>query len=219
VKRVRILLLVLLLVVGWGPRAEAQLLVQDNANLVQNIIQAVQMVLSVANQILELTGFGSIVMGDDIAEDYGTLEEVIVAARGLSADIQNIQLQVTLLFNLSTAPNGTTALTQRMAEIRRLTMEIYLDAIRTQSLLRSTLSALRNAVRLMEALGDLLGNMQGNQTLAQWDARLTVELLKLKASTEAYQRAHIIHQMEEPLTIQSLYRIQEAIMADYPRAR
>jgi hypothetical protein len=199
--------------------AFAQIPVVDATNLVQNTIQAVQTVLMVANQILELTGLDGFTMSDDIRAEYGALEEVIVAARGLSADIQTIQLQVTLLFDLQTAPNNTRDLTVRLAEIRRLTMQIYLDAIRTQSLLRSTLSALRNAVRLMEALGDLVGNMQGNQTLAQWDARLSVELLKLKTSTEAYQRAHIIHQMEGPYMTESLYRIQEAVDVDYPRAR
>jgi conjugal transfer/entry exclusion protein len=214
-----VLLLVLVLVVGWGTRAEAQLLVQDNANLVQNIVQAIQTVLMVANQILELTGLGEIVLGEDLSSEYTQLGEIMVEARGLSADIQTIQTNVTLLFDLNTAPDGSTELRARLARIRTLTMQIYLDAIRTQALLQSTISALRHLVRLTEAIGDFLGNMQGNQTLAQLDAKLTVELLKLKTSTEAYQRAHVIHQMEEPFTIHTLYRIQSAISVDYPRAR
>ena len=39
----------------------------------------------------------------------------------LQADLANIQLQITLLFDLQTAPNGSAALRDRLAAIRQLT--------------------------------------------------------------------------------------------------
>jgi hypothetical protein len=82
-------------------------------------------------------------------------------AQGLSMDLSTIQLNLTLLFDLDTAPRSSRELRQRMAEIRRLTWTVYVDALRAQTLMQTTVSALRHMVRLIEAIGDFLGNNQG----------------------------------------------------------
>jgi conjugal transfer/entry exclusion protein len=197
--------------------AEAQIPVTDVGNLLQNTLQAVQAVLMVGNQVLELTGLDAIVLGDDVAEDLAQLEAIRQEAQGLGTDISTIQLQLAALFDLNTAPRSSTELQQRLADIRRMTWTVYVDAIRTESLLQSSVSALRHLTRLIEAIGDFVGNNQGNQTLAQFDAKLTAELLKLRTQTGAYQRAHVVDRLAEPLIMESLPLINESLLSDHPR--
>ena len=213
----RILLGSLILFVVTTRLVQAQIPVTDVGNLLQNTVQAVQTVLMVGNQLLELAGLGEIVLGDDMAAELDQLGGILEEAQGLRMDLNTIQLQVTLLFDLHSAPQSSSALRQRLAEIRQLTWTVYVDALRTQTLLQSSLSALRHMTRLLAAIGEFVGNNQGNQTLAQLDSKLTIELIKLKEQTAAHQRAQTVDRLTEPLTIESLYRIQESIMADWPR--
>ena len=213
----RILLGSLILCVVTTRRVQAQIPVTDVGNLLQNTVQAVQTVLMVGNQLLELAGLGEIVLGDDMAAELDQLGGILEEAQGLRMDLATIQLHVTLLFDLHSAPQSSSALRQRLADIRQLTWTVYVDALRTQTLLQSSLSALRHMTRLLAAIGEFVGNNQGNQTLAQLDSKLTIELIKLKEQTAAHQRAQTVDRLTEPLTIESLYRIQESIMADWPR--
>ena len=104
-----------------------------------------------------------------------------------------------------------------MAAIRQLTWQVNVDALRTESLLQSSVSALRHIVRLIEGIGGLLGNEQANQTLAQMEAKLTVELIKLRTQTAAAHRAQAFDRLRQPLIEQSLSNINDAIMEDYPQ--
>ena len=159
----------LMLVLGLPRLAHAQIPVTDVGNLFQNTIQALQTVLMVGNQVRELTGLGEIVLGDDMTTELGNIQEIMQEAGGLGADVDTILLQLTSLFDLGKAPSSTRALQERLAAIRRLTVRVYVDALRTQTLLQSSLSALRHLVRLIEAIGAFVGNKQGNQTLAQME--------------------------------------------------
>jgi len=207
----------LVLALGWCAPAHAQLAVIDAANFTQNLIQAGQAIIMVANQVLELTGLDDIVLGDDLGADLGQLQELGQDAQGLQADLANIQLQIALLFDLQTAPNSSAALREQLAAIRQLTWQAYVDALRTESLLQSSVSALRHMVRLIEGLGAFLGNQQANQTLAQMESKLTVELIKLRTQTAAFHRAQALDRLERPLIEQSLRNIHDAIMEDYPQ--
>ena len=189
----------------------------DLANFGQNTIQALQAVAMVANQVLELTGLDEIVLGDDLGTDLEQFAALREDAQGLQTDLANIQLQITLLFDLSAAPRGSSALRDQMAAIRQLTWQAYVDALRTESLLQSSADALRRIVRLIEGIGGLLGNEQANQTLAQMEAKLTVELIKLRGQTETFHRARAFDALARPLVEQSLSNINEAIMEDYPQ--
>jgi conjugal transfer/entry exclusion protein len=209
--RTRVLMVLGLLLVGPAVVHAQGVPVYDNANFIQNVITAVQTVFIVANQL------DGIEMGDDLSTELDQLAAIKEEAGGLLADLANIQLQITALFELDTAPRSASALQKRMAEIRRLVFKAYVDAIRTQSLMQSTVSALRHAVRLVEAIGDLLGNNQGNQTLIQLETRLTVELTKLKTQTAAFHTAQGFDRLEEPLVVESLELITIEIMADHPR--
>ena len=207
----------LVLALGWCAPAHAQLAVIDAANFTQNLIQAGQAILMVANQVLELTGLDTIALGDDYQGDLDALGAIVTEARGLSYDLGSLQAQITTLFSLESAPRGTTELRQRLAEIRRVVFESYSYAMRTQTLMQTTLSTVRHLTRLISAVGDLLGNMQSNQTLIQYDAKLTQMLSQLQVQTAAYQRAQSVERMERLLVEQSMRNINDAIMEDYPQ--
>src|SRR5712692_1426368 len=204
------------LALGWCAPAQAQLAVIDAANFTQNLIQAGQAIIMVANQVLELTGLDTIALGDDYQGDLDALGAIVTEARGLSYDLGSLQAQITTLFSLESAPRGTTELRQRLAEIRRVVFESYSYAMRTQTLMQTTLSTVRHLTRLISAVGDLLGNMQSNQTLIQYDAKLTQMLSQLQVQTAAYERAQSVERMERLLVEQSMHNINEAIMEDYP---
>ena len=194
----------------------AQIPVTDVGNLLQNTIQAVQAVAMVANQVLELTGLDEFILGDDISADVESLASLREDALGLQTDVANIQLQITLLFDLTTAPKGSAGLRDQLAAIRQLTWQAYVDALRTESILQSSVDALRRIVRLIEGIGDLLGNQQANQTLIQMETKLTLELIKMRTQNETFHRAKAFDALARPLVEQSLSNINDAIMEDYP---
>src|ERR1700704_5931396 len=115
--RPRVLMVLGLLLVGPAVVHAQGVPVYDNLNFIQNVITAVQAVFIVANQLLELAGLDSIETGDDLSEELETLARIKEEASGLLADVANIQLQITALFDLKTAPKSASELRKRMAEI------------------------------------------------------------------------------------------------------
>src|SRR5262249_31183302 len=124
---------IFVLLLGWGGRVSAQgVPVYDNANFLQNLITAVQAVLTTieaflieANQILELTSLDDIGVAGGIAEDMALLARLVDQAEGLSYDIASLQAQIAQLFDLQTAPATRDGLTARLAEIKRYKYQAY----------------------------------------------------------------------------------------------
>jgi conjugal transfer/entry exclusion protein len=188
----------------------------DASNLVQNVITAVQAVFIVANQLLELTGVEALALDDDYSEMLDQLGEIVTEARGLSNDLASLQSQVTTLFHLSNVPRGTSAYRERMHEIRQVIFECYITALRTQTLITTLKSAVGHMKRLLGAVGELVGNMQGNQTLIQVEETISGTLAKLQAQSAAYERAQSAERLADNMTIEALHKINEAVMADHP---
>ena len=208
----------LVLVALYAPRhASGQALVLDAANLIQTTATALSSVDILANSVLELTGLDGIEVNEDFASEMEELGNLVNEARGLSYDIASLQAQVTTLFDFDTAPDNTTALHERLAAIRRVVYLSYLDAMRTQTLITTTLSAVRHLTRLVAGIESFVGNMQANQTLLQVDATLTKKLTELQIQTVTFQRAQSVERLTEALTIQSMQNIEDAIYEDHPK--
>src|SRR5262249_49098169 len=144
------------------------------------------------------------------------LGAIVREAEGLSYDVGSLQAQIQTLFSLDTAPDNTTELQQHLREIRRVVFQSYSYAMRTQTLLATTLRTVQRLTRLIAMVGDFVGNMQANQTLNQVNATVTEQLAKLQVQTAAYERAQSVERLTETLTIESLHRINEQLMSDYP---
>ena len=67
----------------------------------------------------------------------------------LDNDIQSLQRQITALFDLETAPASTSALRERLAEIRRLRWQCYSYAMRLQTLIKTALRTIQHLVTLV----------------------------------------------------------------------
>jgi conjugal transfer/entry exclusion protein len=219
-RRTRIGLITLAVLLGGWTTAHAQgLPVFDAANLVQNLITAVQTVFIVANQVLELTGLDEIVLGEEFSSDMDELAGIVREAQGLSYDLSSLNAQVTALFSLDSAPHSTQELAERLGQIRQVVFESRVYALRTQTLLQTTLRTVQRLTRLVAMIGDFVGNMQGNQSLAQLNSTVTEQLAKLQVQSAAFERAETVDKLTEPLLQKSLENITEQVSADYPRVR
>ena len=216
--RTRTALLGVGLLFSGATHAHAQgIPVFDAANLAQNLVTAVQTVFMVANQILELTPLGEIVVGDDFQEDLDSLGEIVDAAQGLSYDLASLNSQITTLFDLQTVPRGSAALRERLAQIRQVVFACHVYALRTQTLLMTAQRTVRHLKALIGAVGDLIGNMQSNQTLTQMDSTLSATLEKLQVQTAAANRAQSVERLTEVMVQHSFEAINEELMRDYPQ--
>lgn len=199
-------------------QAQVAAIVEDPLNLIQNTLQVLGTAEIIVNQIFELIGLDELVLGEDLSGELDTLAALGTEANGLITDLASIQRAVIVLFDLETAPRSASALRERLAEIRRLVWKAYRDALAVQTILQSSVSALRHIIRLVEGVSDLLGNNQSNQTLIQLETKLTVELIKLKEHTIAFHRAQILDHLTDPLIAESMDVIQDELLLDYPGA-
>jgi len=182
----------------------------------QTTITALQTVIIVANQVLELTGLDEIVVGDDFQADMDSLGEVVSAARDLSYDVASLNAQVTTLFHLNNVPRSASELQIRLREIRQVVYDSYVYAMRTQTLLTTAERTVQHLKRLIAAVGDLVGNMQGNQTLTQVEHTISATLEKMHVQTAAYNHAQAIERLSEAMTMESITQINIELMRDYP---
>ena len=214
----RTVLIVLIVLCLWTPHVQAQgIPVFDAANLLQNVITAIQTTFTVLNQILDLTPVDEIVLSAEFVADLEALATMVDEAQGLAYDVGSLHAQVTSLFSLESAPTSAQGFRERMAEIRRVVFLSYAYALRTQTLIRTALSTVQHLNRLVSTIGSFIGNMQGNQTMSQVDSTLSKSLAILQVQTAAYERAQSVERIAEPMMIESLHRIQHEIMGDYPQ--
>jgi len=215
------ILVAVLLSSPWD--TQSQLPVIDLTNLSQNTISAVQSVLTTIqtvlieiNQILDLTPLDDIAVAQGIAEDMELLGQLLEQAEGLSYDVGSLETQIASLFDLDTAPDTRDGLTERMAEIKRVKFQCYRYAAKVQTLLATASRTIEHLTGLLETIGALLGNMQGNQTQAQFQSVLGKHMANLEVQQAAFQRAQTVDKLSEALIIESINRIQARRMEDWP---
>ncbi len=200
------------------PPVHAQLVVTDPLNLVQNTIQAGETVLVVANQLLDLLGLPTIVLAaGQYSEDMATFAQIADEAQALGSDLASLQAQIQVLFRLETAPRGSAELRDRLTQIHTVVFDCYVYALRTQTLLRTTLRTLEHLTLLVGSIEALEGNKQAQQVAIQHAALLNKTLATMQMQTSAFQRAQSAERMERLLVEHAVRNIHEAIMEDYPR--
>lgn len=204
--------------------AWAQLPVTDGLALGQRVVQIGQAVLQTAeavaqtaNMVLELTPVDELIAADGIIEDMGTLAEIVTDARALSYDLSSLNAQIHVLFDLETAPRTRRELDERLIDIKRTVFEARTFALRTQTLMMTVLRTVDHLTRLLGALGDLVGNMQANQRLAELQGTVSKTLAVIEVQSAAFQRADIVERMSADLVKESMARIQDRRLEDWPR--
>ena len=214
-KRVGVLLLMGLLLPRSVP-AQVAALVYDPANEFVNTLNWVETTFVVANQVLDLTPVDEIVLSGEFASALDSIAVILAESMGLAYDIESLQAQVRVLFDLETAPDNMRDLKQRLTEIRQISHDCHVYAMRAQTLVQTTLGAVQHLLRLIDAVGALVGNMQGNQVSVQVTGTLTELVAKMQVQTAIFARSQSVDQITDVMTLASLQKIQDAVMADHP---
>src|SRR5215831_10941403 len=150
-------LISLVVVIGALPgAAPAQLPVIDAANLTQNTISAVQSVLIVTNQLLDLLAVDAFSLDDGtFMEDLATLQGFASEASAISWDLATVESQIASLFHLSVAPSNTSDLVLAMRQYRSYVWQAYSYAMRVQTLIRTVVNTVNHIVGVYGTIQNL----------------------------------------------------------------
>jgi len=203
--------------------SQSQLLVIDPADIAQNSITAIETTLTTieetiqtAQGVLNLTLLESIISTGGILEDIALLGQLLEEASQISTDLSSLQAQINSLMHWETAPDTRDGLAALLVEFKRLKQELYTYAARVQTLMRTAITTVRHMQLLLETLAQLVGNLQGQQVVAQHAAAMHKHLANLSVQQGAYYQAKSLDQLMEGVTIESIRKIQAQRLADWP---
>ena len=182
-------------------------LAQSTITATQSVITAVQAVLQTANQILELTPVDEIIVGGQIAQDLALLAEIVVTAELVWYDVHSLDAQISALFGLETAPDTREGLDVRLLEIKEFYHRSLCFAMRTQTLILTVFSTVEHVSHLIDAVGRLIGNLQGNQVLVQTNTTISKTLAVMETQQAAWQRVDTIDRLSQGVIMASLDKI------------
>jgi len=203
----------------WSSRAAlAQgIPVIDAANLVQNSTSATNLVIHTAQWALNLLGLPEFaVAAGSFIESMASLQQIVTDAQALGFDIMTVQAQLNSLLSLESAPATSREFAMRMGEMRFLVMLAYGYAMRTQTLITTTIETVADAMTLATHVMVVLGVVQGTQVIAQYQQQLLLVQSELKVATTSYYRAKSVEAMTEPMIEQSIQNINEVIWNKEP---
>jgi conjugal transfer/entry exclusion protein len=220
--RPRVLTSVLLFLL-WPALSLAQIPVTDAGNLTQNIIQAIQSVITAVEAVIQteqgvenLLPLDDIAVAGDIAEMVGLLMDVAAEGQALMGDAASARAQFNALFGLENMPTSPSGLSQRMGEMRQAISEARSYAARVQTLAATFTSAMRHVTTIMGLLGGIAGNKQAqqasNQLLAVQNQTASVQALQDAAT----QRVHLMTEAERTMIVTSFAYIQCMRWSDWP---
>ena len=221
---VRVLVLIALLSVPL--RSHAQIPVVDVENLVvntvtsvQSVVTALQTILLVYDSAVNLTGGNTVSTSGAYNEDIAALQALIAEAEGLSFDLASLEAQIAGLLSLDSAPDNMRDLNARLMELRRARSQGYLYAMRVQTLIQTGMRIADRIVRMVEALAEVLGNLSGHQNANDQVAQLNQIQLIHNTTVQAFARAETVDKAEEVLVEESMQRINEQLLMDWPGRR
>jgi conjugal transfer/entry exclusion protein len=218
-----VLVCLALIVPSFLTKAEAQLPflpggpglpVYDAANHVQNTITAVQAVLIVLNQLIELTALGGIL---DYAEDLALLAELASEASAIGFDLASLQSQILVFFDIANAPATSFEYAGLAFEIRSRISQAYMYAMRVQTLINTALRTVEHILAFMAHVGEAIGNLTVSQSLGEAQSKLAQLATEANVRQAAFERGRSLEGAEAPMLIQSIRNINDAQMADHPR--
>src|SRR5215831_11602885 len=203
--------------------AISQLLVIDPADIAQNSITAIETTLTTieetiqtAQGVLNLTLLESIISTGGILEDIALLGQLLEEASQISTDLNSLQAQINTLMNWETAPDTRDGLAALLVEFKRLKQELYTYAARVQTLMRTAITTVRHMQMLLETLAQLVGNLQGQQVVAQHAAAMHKHLANLSVQHGAYYQAKSLFYFIDAVTTESIRKIQQRRIEDWP---
>jgi conjugal transfer/entry exclusion protein len=216
--------LVLVMLLALSGLAQAQgIPVYDNANFLQNIIQAIQSVITAIEAVIQteqgienLLPLDDIAVAADVAEMVGMLMDVAAEGQALMGDAASARAQFNALFGLENMPMSPSGLSQRMGEMRQAISEARSYAARVQTLAATFTSAMRHVTTIMGLLGGIAGNKQAHQASSQLLAVQNQATAVQALQDAAEQRVHLMTEAEKTMIVSSFAYIQCMRWSDWP---
>jgi hypothetical protein len=172
---------------------------QTTISAIQNVITAAQMVISTANQALELKKLDSIAVAADMAADMQELLLILQDARGLLHDIGSLQV----LFDASPAnlPKTLPAMRAKVTAMDESIKNARTYALKAQRLVTILQSTTWHLTGLVDGISGFVGNKQGNQSIAQQEAVINKSLGVLTTQAAAQQRTDTLERMRTAVIV------------------
>lgn len=198
-------------VVEVGPTAQ-------NATItaIQSTITAIESVLHSFYMALELEPLTDIAIAADYAETLALLVELVAEGEALMGDAAQAQAQIEALFHLDTPARTLPEFHERITEIKRVSYEARVYAIRVQTLIRTLTNTLSHLANIVSIIGALTGNMAANQSMVQLLAIANQTLATQTAQTAAQHRADVLDRLARGYVVESYRVIEASRWADWP---
>jgi hypothetical protein len=190
---------------------------QSTITAIQSVITAAQTTLIQANQILDLTKVTGLTTEGGILEDIALLCDMIAQAENIQMDVVSLEAQIAVLLDLDQAPRTRRALDERLLALRAMQQQARTFAFRTQALLRTLIRTGDHLKALFADLQKLIGNLSGQQRIAEIQQVSNKTLAVLAAQTAAWQRADMVERASAALVRESMSIINAQRLADWPK--
>jgi hypothetical protein len=183
-------------------------------NLVQNTITAVQAVLIVLNQLIELTALGGIL---EFAEDLATIQALAAEAAALGFDLASLEAQIVPFFSNESEAFTSFQYRETQAEILRLIWQAHYFAMRTQTLIQTAVRTVEHIIAIMGHVAEAIGNLTISQSLGEAQGKLQQLAVEANVRAAAFERAKSLEGAAPGQLITILRNISDARMEDHPR--
>lgn len=204
--------------------AHSQLAVIDAANLksntmtsLQTTITAIESVLQTGYMLMELEPWGSNPLDGSFGSDITELDKIITETQGILFDIRAIQQQTARIFALTSATDNTRFLRDRLLEIRLARAEAQRRARDIQTLPIRIRNVIGRIVGLWDRIMGVIGAKQTGQQVQAMLQQMTHVEAQSQVILAAYQQAVLTDMAERPVIEESLQKINEQLMADWPQ--
>src|SRR5262249_54461650 len=148
-------------------------------------------------QALELRKLTSVVVAADIVQEMATLNTILQDARGLLQDLATLQR----LFDPTNIPHTLPAMRQRVSDMDKAMLDARNYGLRVHMLVSTILSTVRHLTSLVNGINAFVGNMQSNQSLAQYQASIEKTLTITQVQAASQQRIDTLERMRHEVIV------------------
>lgn len=191
---------------------------QENAFItsLQTTISAVESVIQSGYALLNLTPLDEIALSGEFLTTMTLLGEIAAEGQLLMQDVEGAAADFELLFGLEVLPRTPEALQTRINDTTVYLWKARRYAVRTQSLINHITGAVAHVTRLVELMGFLAGNMQGQQIQVQLLAQANQTLATQTLQQAADQRIRTLEGAQWQLITLGWNAMQQERWADWP---
>ena len=150
-------------------------------------------------------------------EDVELLCDIIKQTEAINTDLHSLETQMAALLDIHQAPRTRSDLQKRMDELKKMRQQARMFAMRSQTLLKTLLRTGDHIKALLTDVSKLIGNLSGQQRLAEVQTTIHKTLMVQAAQAAAWQRMNTLDVMADALVVESITIIESRRMEGWPR--